>query len=237
MYMKNTLHSQLSVTIQGLLLGLLFIGTVSFGQFIAPAGNPYSAGSNSPAPIDVSNSAQIKQGDFGASYFTATNSFCLGSDCRTVAQGWWPSAPLPTTCRLESKKIYNNTTNLDVYTDLCENKLSLQARNDGWVSTSFDYCTSLGGGNCNGQAQCHYMRLVCSGSATTTVGTSARYTTYPVTGAMTGDSYSYFMRDPQCNDGIDNGDPDSLADYNGAANNGVNKDLQCSGYDDDDETN
>jgi hypothetical protein len=221
-----------TATIRGLLLGLTFIGTVTFGQFIAPVADPFVSGSNSPAPIDVSNSAQIKYGNMGANYFTATNSFCLGSNCRTAAQGWWPTTPVPTTCQLESKKIYTTTTNLPVYSDTCENMLSVQARNDGWVSTSFDYCTSLSSGNCNGRAQCHYMRLVCSGSATTTAGTSVRYSNiYPVTSTQTGDSYATFMRDPQCNDGIDQPNPDAdvLVDYP--------NDPQCIGYDDDDEAN
>lgn len=223
----------LDTAIKGVILGALFLGTISLGQFLAPPGPPFSADSNSPAPITASNSVQIKQGDLGVDHIVATNNLCLGSDC---ISSFWPSGPLATSCRLESKKIFNNTTNLAVYDDSCDNMLSLQAREEGWVSTSFDYCTSLSGGNCNGQAQCHYMRLVCTGSATTTAGTFVRYTTYPVTNAMTGDPYPTFMRDPQCNDGIDNGDPDSLADYNGAADNGVNKDPDCSSYADDDES-
>jgi hypothetical protein len=227
--------STIEAGVRGVVIGSLFLGTVAFGQFLAPANSPYVAGSNSPAPINASNSAQIKQGDLGVDYVVA-DTLCLGaSNCINAL---WPSSPLSTTCRLESRKIYNNTSNLDVYTNTCDSMLSKQAIDDGWVSTSFDYCTSLSGGNCNGKAQCHYMRLVCSGSATTTVAVSGpRYTMYPVTSSNTGDSYPTFMRDPQCNDGIDNGDPDSLGDFNGIANNGVNKDPQCTGYDDDDETN
>lgn len=216
-----------TATINGLFLGLLFIGTVSLGQFVAPTGNPATPETNSVATLDTAGTFQEKKGDFGVSYFTGKTELCMGVNC---ISSWWPIS-VATSCKLEVKHLYSSIPNLNTRYFPCESFLSLPALNDGWISTSHDYCTGENGNNddCDNGAHCSYMRLVCTGSATSTA---------PLSQYVLGAAMPYYFTDsvpfvrlPQCNDSVDQPSPDldTLIDYPA--------DPECQAYWDDDETN
>lgn len=212
---------------RGLTLGLLLIGGIALAQFSEPIGAPDSS-TNAMVPLDDSDTDQIKvAGDLAADFFTATNQFCIGASC---ISDWWAALDQPTTCKLEVKRVREIYTSYDFpYTGAqCEDLLYTGARSAGWVSTSFDNCHNLNGSKCNNlnAASCTYTRLVCTGGVTLTTASTSMYTTYPVTGAMTGDPYAYFVRTPQCMDGINNG---------GSAAIDFPNDPNCTDYSDDSE--
>lgn len=193
---------------RGFVLCLLLLGGIALAQFTEPVGVPDST-TNSVAPINDEANLQIKHGgDLAADHVTATTEFCMGASC---IRDWWKALDQPTTCKLEVKRLTGIPQNVAAP---CDDLLYTGAKSAGWVSTGYDYCENMDESKCidkpNNYTSCTYTRLVCTGAVTMQVASTSTYTTqnssptYPVTGAMTGDPYT-FTRVPQCMDGINNG--------------------------------
>lgn len=143
-----------------LLLVSSFVAADAFGVFTEPT-TP-ATGGNVFAPLNTSNSPQIKVGKFAANKIITNGKLCFGPTA--CIGGWWDSTP--NACHLEVKKVnsYGAAITTGGPSDTtCNYFLTPASKAAGWIAVGSDQCGTMWDRDCQRPSTCIYMRMKCTG--------------------------------------------------------------------------